>query len=259
MPGPASIPALARSLGSSTAVATLATGRGTATIGPAVTTTAARAGGAVAGGSLISGALRTLGVIGLVGGAVAGALVGASLLLDGVDRTRERIHDLLAGPAKVWRSRSQAWLVIRNLDKPWLVGLARDVQRAAEAHELARFGSRHRPDDDADATRHAFASALLALRLQRDHGMEREEAEALALDAGRAHETDGRTNTDLAHRMDLANNASGIALLGDARTADGAYIDEVEVARRIDLACTTGQLVRIDGDRLVPTGARSGR
>lgn len=178
-------------------------------------------------------------VVAASGGAVVAAAVGASLV-------SERLAP----------NRHKAVLLIKNADKLWLFFLARGVKADALAYEQARYGTRESHNGEADAARHAYATALFVLRLQRDHGLSRADAEQLVREAGIAQERDGVDNSATAHRMDEHNNDVGIALAGEGKGPGGGWLSEKALQQRVEKARLSGRLQRLsdDGRRLQPTG-----
>lgn len=194
------------------------------------------------------GAGWSLGALG--SGAWKGAALGASLggLLIGADRVTGGEVNRQLDTITLDR-RAQLWFVLSNPTKPWLAGMGLRVASDARAAQEQLYGRREPLDGPQDAFRHAYASALFALRAMRDHGVPQAEAAQLAIEAGEAHEVDGQDNNDEHSRsMDFANNLAGTQVLGDARARAGeaadtaGFVTEAALRARILDALAAGQL-----------------
>jgi hypothetical protein len=214
----------------------------------------------IAVGALVGALAHTHVPGGLLGGAAIGAAVGAATggALVGIDRlTNGAVNRFV--PPTVRDRLHQARFVLRHPTEPWLGPVVLRAANDARAVQQALYGHADVPDGGLDAFRHTFGSALLVLRLQRDHGLSQQRAGQLMTEAGEAYEADGADNDAWSHTMDLANNAAGIAIGGTARDASGAWISEETLRDRVLDAMSHGQVVVIDRTvgatpRLRPTG-----
>lgn len=182
--------------------------------------------------------------------AAVGGVAAAGLTYElGWGSLHDRIADLTDGGLPT----HEIGVLLSNPTKPWIYGEATGAFDDASAAEAQLFGPERHIDDSVDAFRHAYGSALLALRMMEHHGMNAADAAQLTTDIGNAHEADGTPESALAHQMDESNNESGLSLLGDGKNADGSWMTDDQLRDRILQAMRSGGLVRIDDTRLVPT------
>lgn len=207
----------------------------------------ARMGWSAPGGLLV--ALPSIGRAAAGGAVVAGVM----LLVD-------RLTGNHVGMGLGWLAdnRHAIGVVVRHPFEPWIGPLGRRTYNDAERVQEHLFGVHHSTDDGGDAFRHAYASALYALRMMRDHDISPHRARSIVVDAGVAHERDTwARNTPAAHAMDVHNNAVGVAMVGDGRSATGSWLSDAQVQERVLDALRSGELVRLrpGQQELVPTTA----
>lgn len=220
--------------------------------------------GAAAGALLGALALRSPGAgrslasfgAGALKGAAVGAGIGSALL--GIDRlTNGEVHTQLDRISL--DRRAQVGFVLTHPTKPWLAGLGLGVARDARAAQEQLYGMREPLDGPQDAFRHAYASALFSLRAMREHGAAPDDAHALAVAAGEAHEVDGQDNNDSFSRaMDTFNNAAGTSIVGDGRANSGeqagadGLVSEHALRDRVIAAMGAGTLQLVERSRATP-------
>lgn len=199
--------------------------------------------------SAFSGAAEL--VRGMRTGALVGAGLGALALI--ADRVSGgEVHRQLNSAFQ--DRRAQGWFVLKHLNHPWLASTTLQAASDARAQQHAIFGSAQPLDGPHDAFRHAYAGALLSLRLQRDRGMSAEQAADLTREAGDAHEQDGQDNSPEAGAMDRFNNAVGIKIASTAHAAGGSWVSEQDLINQVVNAMATGRLQVVDhvGDTATP-------
>ena len=204
------------------------------------------------GGSSASGLKAVARSIGIsaAGGAT---LAGAALLID-----RLTGNHMGSGLAWIVDHRHSIGMVVRHPTQPWIGPLGRRTFDDAERVQERLYHVHHATDDGGDAFRHAYASALFAVRMMRDHHVSADQARSIVIEAGDAHELDTwGSNTPAAHAMDLHNNAAGADLAGDGRGSDGAWLTDSQVQDRVLEALSRGVLVRLQpgSGELVPTSS----
>lgn len=187
-------------------------------------------------------------------GATAGAAVGGMAIL--IDRSTGNHLGRLVDA--VSRNRHTIWMLMQHPTRPWIGSLGRKTYADAETAQASAYGARHTTDDGGDAFRHAYGSALFAVRMMRDHGLSPASARSIVIDAGRAHERDTWAgNTAAAHAMDEFNNAVGAQAAGDGHRSDGTWMTEADVRREVFDRLESGDLRRLAAgtQTLIPTSA----
>lgn len=190
-------------------------------------------------------------------GAALGAGLGASLLV--ADRATggavKRQLDLISLDRK-----AQLWFVVSHPTKPWLAKLGLGVADAARGNQEALYGKAEPLDGPQDAFRHTYAAALFSLRAMREHGVAPDEAHALAIGAGAAHEADGQDNNDeFSRAMDTFNNELGTQLAGDGKARPGesrdaaGFVTEHALRQRVLDALAAGKVQLVDRSGATPT------
>lgn len=205
-----------------------------------------------AAGMLRGGSIRSVIRPMTMGMAVGGAAAGVAAILDRVTG-----NHLGSGRDFIVRNRHTIWMLMQHPTRPWIGSLGRRTYADAESVQAAAYGARHTTDDGGDAFRHAYGSAVFALRMMRDHGVSPEDARSIVIAAGHAHELDTWAgNTLAAHAMDEHNNAVGAKIAEDGRRADGTWLSENDIRSRVVDAVAGGQLQRLapGSQSLIATG-----
>lgn len=188
------------------------------------------------------------------GGALGVALAGVLLLVD-------RVSDASVG--KVFGhfrevGMGQLLMLVRHPLRPWIARQATAIVRDSNRTRLELFGQVDQLDGPSDAFNHAYGSALMLMRSQRDHGLSLEGATALAAEAGLVHENDVTTDPlNVRRMMDLHNNSIGRAVASAAHRPDGSWMTDAEIVAAVLDHMRSGDLWVANADRtgLRPTTA----